>query len=190
VALSENFWKADPLRLIGVGLIGVAAPIFLPALRQQFVALFKAGAKLALEAESDADDALADRLVESAVNALLQVSPQSSEKHLRDQSAATVNRFLAASNDSATRRGWDRHDVARRYDKRLVKFDHAVSRARPRARPRQQTALDHASQLLRKHHVGLERRVAEAPRANPVAAGATPDHPSEPSRAVHSATHT
>jgi hypothetical protein len=188
VALSEDLWKADPLRLIGVGLIAVAAPIFLPALRQQFVALLKAGAKLALEAEFDADDALADRLVESAVNALLQVSPQSSEKRLCDRSAATVNRFLVASSDSATRRGWDQHDVARRYDKRLVKFDHAISRARPRARPRQQTALDHASQLLRKHHFGLERRVALP--ADSVGAGAKPDHPSQPSRAVHSPTRT
>ena len=42
-------------------------------LRPQFVALLKAGAKLALEAEFDADEALADRLVETAVNALLRV---------------------------------------------------------------------------------------------------------------------
>jgi hypothetical protein len=190
VALSEDFSKADPLRLIGVGLIGVAAPIFLPALRPQFVALLKAGAKFALEAEFDADDALADRLVETAVNALLQVSPQDSDKDLCDRSATTVNRFLAASSDSATRRGWDQHDVARRYDRRLVKFDHAISRARPRVRPTQQTALDHASKLLRKHHVVLERRVADAPRANPVHAGAKPDHPSAKSRAAQSTTRT
>jgi hypothetical protein len=188
VALSEDFWKADPFQLIGVGLIGVAAPILFPTLRPQFVALLKAGAKLALEAEFDADDALADRLVESAVNALLQVSLQDTEKDLCDRSEATVNRFLAASSDSATRRGWDQQDVAHRYDKHLVKFDHAISRAHPRARAAQRTALAHASKFLRKHHVGSERRVAEAPRGNPVHSGANPDHPSERIRSAWTAT--
>jgi hypothetical protein len=160
----------------------------LPALRPQFVALLKAGAKLALEAEFDADDALADRLVEGAVNALLQVSPQDSEKDLCDRSETTVKRFLAASSDSATRRGWDQQDVAHRYDRRLVKLDHAISRAHPRARPAQRTALDHASKLLRKHHGASERRVADAPRENPLHAGAKPDHPSARSQAARGAT--
>jgi hypothetical protein len=151
--LSKDFLKADPLLLFGVGLMGIAAPIFFPTLRPQFVALLKAGAKLALEAEFDADDALADQLVETAVKALLQVSPQDSEKDLCDRSEATVNRFLAASSDSATRRGWEQQDVAHRYDKRLVKFDRAISRVHPRARPAQRTALHHASKVLRKHHV-------------------------------------
>ena len=177
--MSEDFWNADPLQLIGVGLIGVAAPILLPALRPQFVALLKAGAKLALEAEFDADDALADRLVETAVNALLQVPRQDSEKHLCERSETTVNRFLAASGASASRRGWDQQDAARRYHKRLVKFGHAISRAHARARPAQRTALDHASKLLRKHHVASERRVADAPRGNPAPSVPKPDHPSE-----------
>jgi hypothetical protein len=185
--VSEDFWKADPLQLIGVGLIGVAAPIFFPALRPQFVALLKAGAKLALEAEFDADDALADRLVEIAVDALLQISPQDSEKDLCDRSETTVNRFLAASRASATRRGWDQQDVARRYDKRLVKFDHAVSRAHPRARPAQRTALDHASKFLRKHHV-VSQRLADVPRAHPVHAAAKPEHPSERVQSAWTAT--
>ncbi len=172
--MSEDFLKTDPLQLIGVGLIGVAAPILLPALRPQFVALLKAGAKLALEAEFDADDALADRLVETALNALLQVSPQDSEKDLCEHSEATVNRFLTASSDSAIRRGWDQQDVAHRYGKRLVKFHHAISRAHPRARAAQRTALDHAAKLLRKHHV-VSERVADARRGNPVRSGAKPD---------------
>jgi hypothetical protein len=188
VPLSEDFWKADPLQLIGVGLIGVAAPIFFPALRAQFAALLKAGARLAVEAEFDADDALADRLVETALSALLQVSPQDSEKDLCERSETTVNRFLAASRDSATRRGGDQHDVARRYDKRLVKFDHAILPAHPRARPAQRTALDHALKLLRKHHVVSQRRVADAPRENVVHSRAKPDHPSERIQSAWTAT--
>jgi hypothetical protein len=170
--------KADPLQLVGVGLIGLAVPIFLPALRPQFAALLKAGAKLALEAEFDADDALADSLVNTAVNALLRVSPADSDKDLYDRSEAAVNRFITAASASAARRGWDQQDVANRYRKRLVKFDHAISRAHPRARPRQRTALDHASKLLGKHHVMAERRLADASRGSPVHAGAKPDQTS------------
>jgi hypothetical protein len=152
------------------------------------VALLKAGAKLALEAEVDADDALADRLVETTVKALLQVSPQASEQDLCARSEATVKRFLTASSDSASRRGWDQQDVAHRYDKRLAKFDHAISRAHPGALAAQRTALDHASKLLRKHHAVSERHVAAAPRGNPLHAGAKSDHPSERMQSAGTAT--
>jgi hypothetical protein len=69
-----------------------------------------------------------------------------------------VNRFLAAARASAARRGWDQQDVAHRYHKRLVKLDHAISLAHPRARPPQRTALEHASKLLKKHHAVSQRR--------------------------------
>jgi hypothetical protein len=126
--------------------------------------------------------------VETAVSALLQVSPHDSEKDLCDRSETTVNRFIAASSDSATRRGWDQQDVSHRYDKRLVKFDHAISRAHPRARPAQRTALDHALRLLRKHHVVSERRVADAPRGNAGHSRAKSDHPSERVQPARTAT--
>src|SRR5215468_6592486 len=156
--VAEDFLKAHPLQLIGVGVLGLAVPIFFPALRPQFAALLKAGAKLALEADYDADDTLADRLAEIAVNALLNVSARDSEKDLCDRSEVTVDRFLAAASASAARRGWDQQDVAHRYHKRIVKLDHAISRAHPGARPRQRTALEHASKLLKRHHAVSERR--------------------------------
>jgi len=165
--VAEDFLKADPLKFIGVGVLGLAVPIFFPALRPQLAALLKAGAKLALEAEFDADDALADGLVDTAVNALLRVSAQASEQDLCHRSEATVNRFVAAARASAARRGWDQQDVAHRYHKRLAKLDHAISRAHPGARPPQRTALEHASKLLKKHH---------APRGNLTPSAAKLDH--------------
>ena len=65
--MAEDFWNADPLQLIGVGVVGLAVPIFFPALRPQLAALLKAGAKLALEAEFDADEALADAEIASEI---------------------------------------------------------------------------------------------------------------------------
>jgi len=46
--VAEDFLKADPLMLLGVGVLGLAVPIFFPALRPQLAALLKAGARLAL----------------------------------------------------------------------------------------------------------------------------------------------
>jgi hypothetical protein len=174
--VAEDFFKGDPLKFIGVGVLGLAVPIFFPALRLQLAALLKAGAKLALEAEFDADDALADGLVDTAVNALLRLPAQDSEQDLCHRSEATVNHFLAAARASAARRGWDQQDVAHRYHKRLVKLDHGISRAHPGARPRQRTALEHASKLLKKHHAVSERRLVDAPRRNLTPSGTRPDH--------------
>src|SRR5260370_33229904 len=118
--VAADFLKADPLKFIGGGVLGLAIPIFFPALRPQLAALMKAGAKLALEAEFDADDALANGLVDTAVNALLHVSAQASEQELCHRSEATVNRFLATARASAARRGRDQPDVAHRYHQRPV----------------------------------------------------------------------
>jgi hypothetical protein len=176
VASPEDFLKVGPLQLIGVGVLGLAIPIFFPVLRPQFAALLKAGAKLALEAEFDADDALADRLVDTAVNALLHVTPQDSEKDLCDRSEATVDRFVATARASAARRGWDEQDVAHRYHKRLAKLDDAISRAHSRARAPQHAALEHASKLLKQHPVVSESRLVGAPQGNRTHSGAKPDH--------------
>jgi hypothetical protein len=182
--VAEDFLKADPLMLIGVGVLGLAVPIFFPALRPQLAAVLKAGARLALEAEFDADDALADGLVDTAVNALLRVSAHDSEQDVCDRSEAAVNRFLAAARASAARRGWDQQDVAHRYHKRLAKLDHAISRAHPGARPRQRTALEHASKLLKRHHAVSERRLVDASHGDLTRSGAKLDHANERSRSL------
>ncbi|SRR5579871_684572 len=157
MAALDDFLKAIPFRLIGLGMLGIALPIVFPALRPQFAALLKAGAKLALEAEFEADDALADRLADTAVNALLRVTLGGSEKELDHKAETAVNRFLANARSDAHRRGRDQRDVSRRYRKRIAKFDHAVSRAHHRARASQRRALEHASKVLSKHREPISR---------------------------------
>jgi hypothetical protein len=113
--------------------------------------------------------------VDTAVDALMRVSAQASEQDLCHRSEATVSRFVAAARASAARRGWDQQDVARRYHKRLVKLDHAISRAHPGAQAPQRTALEHASKLLKQHHAVSERRLMDARRGNLTPSGAKPD---------------
>ena len=70
MALLDDVLKAGPVPLVGLGVVALALPYFFPALRPQFEAVFKSGAKLFLEAELGADDAIADRFVDAAVGAL------------------------------------------------------------------------------------------------------------------------
>jgi hypothetical protein len=164
MAGDEVFSKADPLQVLGLSVVGIVIPILFPALKPQVAALLKAGAKLVLEAEVDADDALADQLVETTVDALLQVTSEQPDKDVSHGSEAAMKRFLAAAHAGASRRGWDQQDVSHRYRKRLVKLDHAISRAHRRARPSQRKALENASELLNGHRLAHDHLSVNEPR--------------------------
>jgi hypothetical protein len=90
-----------------------------------------------------------------------------------------VNRFIAAARASAARRGWDEQDAAHRYHRRLVKFDHAISRANRRARLPQRTTLEHAAKLLRTHHVMPEHLAGDNAGRNRVDSVTKLDRPND-----------
>jgi hypothetical protein len=118
---------------------------------RQFEAVFKSGAKLFLEAELGADDAIADRFVDAAVGALFQATAHGTDEERKQKAESQVKRFVGRAHAGARRRGWDEEDAERRYHRRLRKLDHALERARHRADPRQRAALAHASESLERH---------------------------------------
>jgi hypothetical protein len=146
--------KIDSIPLAGLGLAALAVPFLLPAVRPQVAAALKSGIKLFLEAEVGADIALADRLVDASVDALMQAASHGTEDHRKERTERVVHRFVSKAHASAHRRGWDEQDTEARYRRRLVKLNAALSRARHRANPSQRAALDHASDVLGKHHSG------------------------------------
>jgi hypothetical protein len=124
-------------------------PYFFPALRPEFETMFKAGAKLFLEAELGADDAVADRLVDAAVSALFQATAGGTDEECRRKAEGQINRFLSLAHDNARERGWDEAYTRQRYERRLQKVKKALERARDRAVPHQQgAALAHALEAL------------------------------------------
>jgi hypothetical protein len=151
MALLDDVLKAGPVPLVGLGVVALALPYFFPALRPQFEAVFKSGAKLFLEAELGADDAIADRFVDAAVGALFHATAHGTDDERKQKAESHVNRFVSRAHAGARRRGWDEEDVEWRYHRRLRKLDHALERARHRADPRQRAALAHASESLARH---------------------------------------
>jgi len=149
MATLDDMLKVSPVWLVGLGL--VAVPFFVPALRPQFAAVLKSGAKLFLEAELGADEVLTDRLVDAAVDALVQTPPHGTEEQRRENAESKVNRFVSAARAGAQRRGWDELDVERRYQRHLAKLEHALSRAGQRIHTSQRAPLAHASESLARH---------------------------------------
>jgi hypothetical protein len=173
MALIDDVLKAGPVPFLGLGIAALALPYFFPALRPQFAAVAKSGAKLFLEAELGADDALADRFVGAAVDALFQATAHGTDEERKQQAEKQVDRFVSRAHAGARRRGWDEQDAERRYHRRLRKLDHALERAGHRANPRQRAALLHASESLARHGAKpklpssqrLEQRNAPSQRA-------------------------
>jgi hypothetical protein len=153
MALFDDVLKGGPLPFLGFGIVALAVPYFVPALRPQFAAILKSGARLFVEAELGADDAIVDRYVDAAIDALLQTTVQGTEEERKEKAEAQVNRFVARAQAGARRRGWDEQDIERRYRRRLAKLEHALERAQAhrQARPRQHAALVHASETLARH---------------------------------------
>jgi hypothetical protein len=143
--------KIGPLPLVGLGLAALAVPLFVPALRPQFAGVLKAGAKLFLEAELGADDALTGRLVDAAVGALMQVTAHGSDERRKSGAERVMHRFASAARAAARRRGFNDDDIGGRYHKHFARLDHALARVRTRASGSQATALDHASKSLAVH---------------------------------------
>jgi hypothetical protein len=150
MALVDDVLKAGPVPLIGLGIVALAIPYFFPALRPQFAAVVRSGAKLFLEAELGADDAIADRFVDATVNALFDATAHGSDEERKQKAEHQISHFVSRAQAYTRRRGWDDQDAEQRYHRRLRKLDHALERARHRADPRQRAALAYASDSLAK----------------------------------------
>jgi hypothetical protein len=163
--------KSDSVPLVGLGVLGLALPFLFPALRPQFAFLVKSGAKLFLEAELGAEGALADRLVDAAIDGLMGASSHSSDEHRKEWTEHEIDRFVSAACAAAQRRGWDEQDAERRYRRHVAKLDSALSQARRRAHPSQRAALDHAHEKLAHRSAKAQQaplRGSEKARAKPL----------------------
>src|SRR5947207_15621169 len=117
--------EADSVPLVGLGVLGLALPFLIPALRPQFAFLVKSGAKLFLEAEIGAEGALADRIVDAAVDALLGASSHGADEHCKERTERESDRFVSAARSAAQRRGRDTHDGEARYRRRVGRVESA-----------------------------------------------------------------
>src|ERR1700730_3720943 len=88
MAILDDVLKGGSFPLVGLGIVALAVPHFIPALRPQFAAVLKSGAKLFLEAELGADDAIVDRYVGAAIDALFQATATVRKRSARQRPKA------------------------------------------------------------------------------------------------------
>ena len=121
-------------------------------------AVLKAGAKLFLEAELEADDAVAEALVDAFIDGLLQAISAGSEEERKRAADDQIERFASRARRRAHRRGWNERDAKARYHHYMKKFERGIARAHHRAGPAQHAALAHASRRIAEHRTQAETR--------------------------------
>jgi hypothetical protein len=121
MALVDDVLKAGPVPLLGLGIVALIVPYFVPALRPQFAAVLKSGAKLFLEAELGADEAIVDRYVGAAIDALFQVTAHGTEEERKEKAEAQVDRFVSRTRAPSRQAG------AARRSGPCVRYAHATS---------------------------------------------------------------
>ncbi|MBV8919882.1 hypothetical protein [Bradyrhizobium sp.] len=160
--------ETGPLPFVGMGLVTLAVPYVMPSLRPQMASLLKASARLFLEAELGADNALTDRLVDASVDALMSIAPQTTKDEREHRTDRELDRFFVRARAGAHRRGFDHADAARRYHKHLSRFERALKSAQERAGSGHQQTFDRALHRIaheRLTHASAERR-ADYPSTN------------------------
>jgi hypothetical protein len=147
----EDIFKTNRATVIGLGIVTLAVPLIFPALRPQFAAVLKAGAKLFLEAEFEADDAVAEQVVDACIGHLLQALSAGSEEERKRAADTHVEHFAGRARRRARRRGWNEQDAKARYHRYMKKFEHRIAGAHRKAAPAQRAALAHAAQRVSEH---------------------------------------
>lgn len=151
--------EAGPLPFVGIGLLTVAAPYFMPSLRPQMGELLKASARLLLEAELGADNELTDRLVDTSVDCFMRIMPHGTKDERHRRADHELDRFFSKARAASHRRGFGPEDARRRYHKHLSRMERALKSKRERAGPEHKQAFDHAI-----HRISDERCATEAKR--------------------------
>lgn len=93
--------EAGPLPLIGVGVLTLALPYFVPSLRPELGGILKASVKLFLEAELGADNQLTDQLVDKSVDALLRSMPEITGEERHSHTERELERFFSRARAAA-----------------------------------------------------------------------------------------
>src|SRR5690242_975594 len=130
MALLDDVLKPAPATVVGLGVLALAVPVAVPALRPQWAAIVKAGVKLFLEAELGAEGELIDRLVDETVDALLAAISRGTEAERKRAAETAVRRFEVTARRRAHRHGRGEGDRERRYERHLAKLRHRLERER------------------------------------------------------------
>ena len=143
MALLDDLLKGKAATAVGLSVVALAVPVIFPALRPQWAALVKSGARLFFEAELGADNEIMDRLVDATVDGLLAVMSGGSEEDRKRAAEAEVHAFKAMARARAHRKGWDEADRQARYHRHVSNLRYKVSCLRSGESDSNRVVLEH-----------------------------------------------
>jgi hypothetical protein len=140
----EDLVKTEPAVGITVGLVALAAPLFIPALRPELRPMLKSAAKLLVEAEFGADGEIITQLADAAIDDLLGEGRKADQPERNRRIEARVERFARKAHQRAARMGHDEADRRARYRRHMRTLGTRLAARRERMGGRDRELLDHA----------------------------------------------
>ena len=137
----EDVLEGNVLLLVAAGAAMLVLPKVFPELPEPVRATIKGGLSLFLEAESEVDGGIADKLVGATMRQLLQsLSGPGTTQEKRSAAQRTIKRFEETARGRSRRHGWNEADRAARYRRHIAKLKRAIAEVK-RQHPRSQTEL-------------------------------------------------
>lgn len=142
----EDALKANPVMLVGVGVLALALPVAFPSLRPQFAAVLKSGVSLFFEAEAGAEGDIIEKLAETTADHLIDIMAGGGSKEEKQRAAdVEIDRYKELARHRARKHGWSDEDRKARYHRHLAKLHEVVGRRRSASAGDERAILDRVS---------------------------------------------
>ena len=149
MALVEDMLKGNLLTAAAIGATALVLPKVLPVLPPPFRSLVKSGLSLFVDAESEAEGGIIDRLADRALaNVLKSLSDPGSTEDQRKAARAAVEEFRHTARSRARRYGRDEKDRSARYARHTAALRRRLAQARSRHTGPKAEALKDLSEAL------------------------------------------
>jgi hypothetical protein len=144
MAILEDVLEGNIVVAAAVGATALILPKVLPDLPPRLRSLVKSGVSLFLEAESEAEGGIINRLADTALkNVLHSLSGPGSTEDRESRARAAVEDFKRTADERARRYGRDESDRAARYTRHIEALRDALGRERSRHKGAGASMLDH-----------------------------------------------
>lgn len=145
----EDALKGNLVMLAVAGAATLVLPRLFPNLAPPMRSAVKAGLDLFLEAESEAEGGIVDRLVAATVQNLVKtLSAETTEQGRRHAAERAMAQFEHVARRRARRHGWNEADQRARYRRHVRHLHRALQVAQARVAPEQAAVLAQAGDRI------------------------------------------
>lgn len=153
MGLLEDVLKGKVLVTVAIGATALLLPKLLPELSSPVRSAAKSGLLLFLEAASEAEGGIIDRLAEQAIELVFaSLSGPGSEDDRMSRARHAVKRFKRVAHSRSARYAQNENDRSARYRRHIARFRHGIEQARSRAKRPVSKQVDELLASLDDHH--------------------------------------